>query len=539
MYRSFFGLIEKPFNVTPDPRFLFLSKSHEEALGHLIYGIKERKGFIEITGEVGTGKTILCRSLLDELDKDVRTALILNPSLSEIELLKMINGDFGIGDKGNTKKELIDNLNKFLLDQLSEGKNAVLIIDEAQNLEPQIMEQIRLLSNLETASEKLIQIILVGQPELRENLALPNLRQLNQRISVRYYIKALEMEEIGRYIYHRLAVAGSRGDIKFTSSAIESIYGYSQGIPRKVNILCDQAFLAAYVAETNEIDHFIIDKSIEEIEAKGGREREERHESETPDSRYPFTGSMYRGFSYVLLLIFFTGLGWLLYSNIDKRGFMEIFPLFGVKHSDGEIITEDALLQGPGYTGTGESSRSSVKDVTESGANQEESSKVAEVIFYVESDNNQDEEIIETEETLMPTGVGTKEKENLILPGPPLTKGGSINFSSLIKGGLREDFKKGVEQQLSSFNKGRIKGVFSGEKGESPFILEEGMSGVDVKGLQRELYELGYLKEDPKGYFDENTKQAVIDFQRSFFLKSVDGKVGPETREVLNLVLGK
>ncbi len=514
MYRSFFGLTEKPFNVTPDPRFLFFSKSHEEALGHLIYGIKERKGFIEITGEVGTGKTILCRSLLDELDKDVRTALILNPSLSEIELLKMINGDFGIGDKGNTKKELIDNLNKFLLDQLSEGKNAVLIIDEAQNLEPQIMEQIRLLSNLETASEKLIQIILVGQPELRENLALPNLRQLNQRISVRYHIKALEMEEIGRYIYHRLAVAGSRGDIKFTSSAIESIYVYSQGIPRKVNILCDQALLAAYVAETNEVDHFIIDKSIEEIEAKGGREREERHESETPVSHYPFTGSMYRGFSYVLLLIFFTGLGWLLY-NIDKRGLMEIFPLFGVKHSDGEIITEDALLQGPGHTETGASSRSSVKDVTESGANQEESSKAAEVIFYVESDNNQDEEIIETEETLMLTGVGTKEKENLIPPGPPLTKGGSINFSSLIKG------------------------VFSGEEGESPFILEEGMSGVDVKGLQRELYELGYLRENPKGYFDENTKQAVIDFQRSFFLKSVDGKVGPETREVLNLVLGK
>ena len=517
MYRSFFGLTEKPFNVTPDPRFLFLSKSHEEALGHLIYGIKERKGFIEITGEVGTGKTILCRSLLDELDKDVKTALILNQSLSEIELLKMINEDFGIKDKGNTKKELIDELNRFLLDQLSEGKNAVLIIDEAQNLEPKIMEQIRLLSNLETASEKLIQIILVGQPELRDNLALPNLRQVNQRISVRYHIKALEMEEIDRYIYHRLAVAGSKGDIKVTSSAIERIYEYSQGIPRKLNILCDQALLAAYVAETNEIEHSIINKSIEEIEAKdrGETRGRGRYESETSIFRYPFSSGMYRGFSYVLLLILFTGLGWLLY-NIDKTGFMEKVPLFSVERSDGEMIPEDTVLQVPEDTAAEVSERPSyVKVVRETGSDQEgEASSVAEVIYYVEP-RNQDEEIIEPLETIIPT------TEN------------SQGISPRMSGRMPNQYAN-VKEVFSEKEGGAI----LIDEGESPLILKEGMSGVNIDGLQRKLYELGYLKESATGYFDDNTKKAVIDFQKNFFL-SADGRVGPQTKEVLNLLFGK
>ncbi|MBI4639363.1 MAG: AAA family ATPase [Candidatus Tectomicrobia bacterium] len=266
MYESFFGLKEKPFNVTPDPKYLFLSKNHEEALAHLLYGIKERKGFIEITGEVGTGKTLLCRTLLNELGDDVATALILNSYLSEVDLLKNICDDFGIATKAETKKGLIDKINKFLIDLLSNGKNAVLIIDEAQNLDQPVLEQIRMLSNLETEREKLIQIVLVGQPELKAILDLPSMRQLNQRIAVRHHLLGLTQEETKDYIAHRLSVAGSMGNLKFARQAIQKIYRYSQGIPRKINIICDRALLAAYVLETKRVTGKIAEQAAKEIE---------------------------------------------------------------------------------------------------------------------------------------------------------------------------------------------------------------------------------------------------------------------------------
>src|SRR5262245_7976044 len=185
MYCPFFGLQEKPFSITPDPRFLFLSPSHEEALGHLLYGIEERNGFITVTGEVGTGKTLLCRALLERLGPHVRTALIFNSFLSEVELLRSINEDFGLPHGASTRKALIDYLNQYLIGEFSAGRNAVLIIDEAQNLAASVLEQIRMLSNLETERGKLLQIVLVGQPELRQQLARHELRQLNQRIGVR------------------------------------------------------------------------------------------------------------------------------------------------------------------------------------------------------------------------------------------------------------------------------------------------------------------------------------------------------------------
>lgn len=269
MYCSFFGLLEKPFSVTPDPRFLFLSQSHQEALGHLLYGIEERKGFIEVTGEVGTGKTVLCRALLERLGPHVRTALVFNSFLSELELLRSINEDFGIPAHGSTKKELIDELNHFLIEGFREGRNAVVIIDEAQNLAPAVLEQIRMLSNLETAGGKLLQIILVGQPELRAQLNRPDLRQLNQRIAVRYHISPLERHAMRDYISHRLLVAGSHGGVRFTSSALNRIYRESQGIPRKINLLCDRALLTAYVQGTTAIDRRIIRQAGTEL--AGGR----------------------------------------------------------------------------------------------------------------------------------------------------------------------------------------------------------------------------------------------------------------------------
>lgn len=266
MYREFFGLREKPFNVTSDPNFLFLSRVHKEALSHLLYGIKERKGFLEITGEVGAGKTTLCRALLNQLDSNTKSALILNSTLPELQLLQNILEDFGIPVDRRNKISMLKLLNDFLMSEVAKGNNVILIIDEAQNLKNSMLEEIRMLSNLETEKEKLFQIILVGQPELRNKLGSVQLRQLRQRIAVRFHITPLEKDEAAKYIYHRLAVAGSKGDIVFAPEAVECIYGFSGGIPRIINMVCDKSLLAAYVMETKNVDLSIIEKSIKELE---------------------------------------------------------------------------------------------------------------------------------------------------------------------------------------------------------------------------------------------------------------------------------
>ena len=266
MYREFFGLKEKPFNITSDPNFLFLSRVHKEAFAHLLYGIRERKGFLEITGEVGAGKTTLCRALLSQLDRKTKSAFIFNSTLPELQLLQAILEDYGVIVSGRSKVSMLRQLNGFLIEELSRGNNVVLIIDEAQNLKPSILEEIRMLSNLETDKEKLFQIILVGQPELRNKLSSPGLKQLRQRISVRFHITPLEKDEIEKYIYHRLSVAGSTGRITFSPDAIDCIYRFSGGIPRIINTVCDKALLAAYVAETREVTLPIIESSIQEIE---------------------------------------------------------------------------------------------------------------------------------------------------------------------------------------------------------------------------------------------------------------------------------
>ncbi|NQT00306.1 MAG: AAA family ATPase [Candidatus Omnitrophica bacterium] len=266
MYERFFGLKEKPFNVTADPGFLFFSRHHKEAFSHLVYGIKERKGFLEITGEIGTGKTTLCKALLNSLDANTKTALILNPDLSKAQLLRMMLQDLGVEDEKNSKTSLLTKLNQFLIQQLSSGNNVVLIIDEAQNLKDSLLEQIRLLSNLETEKEKLLQIVLVGQPELREKLKSPKLRQLRQRISVRYHIFPLIRPEVDKYIRHRLSVAGSNRCVNFSKEAVDEIYSYSQGFPRLINILCDKLLLAAFVRTTKTITPELVQVCIQELE---------------------------------------------------------------------------------------------------------------------------------------------------------------------------------------------------------------------------------------------------------------------------------
>ena len=248
MYRSFYGFREKPFSMTPDPDFLYISKNHKEAFAHLLYGIRYKAGFIELTGEVGSGKTTILRTLFDQLDKDNhRTALIFNPCLSALELLQNINKEYGIPSDDLNNAKLINSLNEFLLQENAAGRTVVLVIDEAQNLDPGVLEQIRLISNLETEKDKLIQILLVGQPELEEILNKSEMRQLSQRITVHYHLKPMDYEDTVAYIKHRLDVAGGNGRVTFSTTALKKIFRYSKGLPRLINIAGERALMAGYM----------------------------------------------------------------------------------------------------------------------------------------------------------------------------------------------------------------------------------------------------------------------------------------------------
>jgi general secretion pathway protein A len=272
MYKDFYGLREYPFNMTPDPVFLFLSREHRVALDVLRFGISERKGFIVITGEVGAGKTTLCRALLASLDPRTKTALILNPAASGAQMVRTICEEFRLQPAKTTKKDLYDALQAFLLRELAANHNVVLIVDEAQNLKPGILEEIRLLSNLETAKDKLLQIVLVGQPELGELLTRPDLRQLKQRVALRHHVQSLAFGELADYITHRLHIAGDTGRIRWTPAALELIFKYSQGVPRLINVVCDRALMAGYLIETFTLDALQVARAIEDIEIKPASE---------------------------------------------------------------------------------------------------------------------------------------------------------------------------------------------------------------------------------------------------------------------------
>jgi len=266
VYLEFYGLKQPPFDLTPNPRFLFNSAKHREALKHLLYGIRERKGFVQLTGEVGAGKTTLCRTLFERLDANVSTALILNPVLSAEELMRAIATEFGIEVKDFDRLETVAAISEFLLKQVTRGKESVLVIDEAQDLTDELLEQVRLLSNIETDDRKLLQIILMGQPELRGRLDDPRMRQLRQRITVRYHLAPLTRSEAGQYIRHRLELAGANGTPRFTPPAIWRVFRYSRGIPRLINALCDKALLAGYVEQTKKINYRMIGRAIRELE---------------------------------------------------------------------------------------------------------------------------------------------------------------------------------------------------------------------------------------------------------------------------------
>ncbi len=258
MYESYFGFTELPFSIAPNPAYLFMSSHHREAMAHLLFGVREGGGFVQLTGEVGTGKTTLCRRLLSELPDNVDVALILNPRINELELMQSVCDELRINyESSATVKNLLDHLNSYLLDAHAKGRNTVLIIDEAQNLSFDVLEQVRLLTNLETSQKKLLQIILVGQTELREMLSQKSLRQLSQRITARYHLKPLDRRDLREYLVFRLKQSGCERFL-FTRSAVSSIYRLSNGIPRIINVLCDRALLGAYSTGNKQVNAKIV-----------------------------------------------------------------------------------------------------------------------------------------------------------------------------------------------------------------------------------------------------------------------------------------
>ena len=277
MYETYYGFAEKPFSLSPDPRFLYRSQSHANAFELLQYAIRRREGFAVVTGDIGTGKTTLCRALLEEIDRTTFTALVLDPFLSEQDLLKRILQDFGVVSRENiragrlagiTKQDLIETLYDFLLGLVPLKANAVLIIDEAQNLPLPVLEQIRILSNLETDKEKLLQIILIGQLNLGTLLRSPELRQLDQRVSIRYQLEPLDRETVGAYVAHRLTIAGGSAAVTFAPRALDRLHRLSAGIPRLINLICDRALLAAFSVRENRITPDMVTHAAESLEVR-------------------------------------------------------------------------------------------------------------------------------------------------------------------------------------------------------------------------------------------------------------------------------
>ena len=279
MYLQFFGLNETPFSITPDPAFVYLSAAHRDALAHLLYGVGQggAGGFVQLTGEVGTGKTTICRCLLEQVPEDTQVALVLNPLMTPRELLATICEELGLSSSGisDSNKLMVDALNSYLLEQHARGQHVVVVIDEAQNLSPEALEQVRLLTNLETAKEKLLQMVLLGQPELRQLLQRQNLRQLSQRITARYHLAPLNQQETLAYVKHRMQVAGAQRN-PFRPSAMRALYQRSAGVPRLINIIADRSLAGAYARESGNVTSALVHAAANEVQPSETRVRSSR-----------------------------------------------------------------------------------------------------------------------------------------------------------------------------------------------------------------------------------------------------------------------
>jgi len=428
MYKNFFGFNERPFKLVPNPAYLFLSRSHEEALAHLTYAVIQGEGFMEITGEVGTGKTTLCRAFLEHLDDDTKTAYIFNPNLNSIELLKAINDEFDIPSDADNAKDLIDTLNNFLIKQKNQGKHTILLIDEAQNLTNEVLEQLRLLSNLETAKHKLLHIILVGQPELKEKLDSHELRQLRQRISLSCRLIPLSLNDVRNYIQHRIHVASEKPGIRFADAAYRSIYNYSKGIPRLINIVCDRALLTAFGLDQKEITQKIVRASIEELTDRNGINK----------NSFKKRKNAILFFSILSLLIFMViyyhpGL-FRVNGFLNSPGTKKLDTLHSnnIKIQVPAVTTSDVKKSAPAVTATAE------KEPVPTVAASDENKPVPEVTATVKKEPVQDPTVSESKEPVpivMASESIKNEDQKIKAPEPvikPITES-SRNFGNILK----------------------------------------------------------------------------------------------------------
>ena len=564
MYSAYFGLTENPFSLTPDPRFLFMSQRHREALAHLLYGMGERGGFVLLTGEVGTGKTTLCRSLLEQVPEGVEVALVLNPKQTALELVASLCDELNVSYPPATEslKVLIDLLNLHLLEIHAKGRRTVLIIDEAQNLSTDVLEQVRLLTNLETTTQKLLQILLIGQPELQTMMAQPELRQLGQRITARYHLPPLLLNETAAYIQHRLEVAGCKRNL-FTKGTLHLVHRLSGGVPRLINTICDRALLGAYAKQRDSVNRRLARKAASEVMGPGLLLRPRR----------------LFGWAVALLVLLILGAGWqfLDWPIIHRQAIVteEKLPKSApaVGPAGGEVPLErgeenvEAQATPPESLETNVTSDSSGEAETEDAG--DASTIVGDLLEAGEVKTDKDSAfaiLFKQWQTVYP-----------VLPGMTIceraTKGGLRCFNGrgnwttlrnlnrpvileLIDGNQRRHYAAVVlmEERDITLDFGTQQ-VTLDRAGIEPFwfgdfillwkpapldssVIKERDTGPDVLWLRSQLDRLEGTQgkpdaPSPSPLFDDMLKRRVMDFQRAHFVKA-DGIVGEQTLIQLN-----
>jgi general secretion pathway protein A len=527
MYLSFFGLREQPFNLTPDPKFLFMSESHRIAFNHLLFGIHERKGFMEVVGGVGTGKTTLCRALLAQLGDRVATALILNPFLSEMELLRCINLEFGLKGSAESRNHLLEELNSFLLERAAKGLNACVILDESQDLETSLLEQIRMLSNLETSKEKLIQIVLVGQPEFHQRLGSEELRALNERIQVRCFLEPLSLEDTSAYIRHRLKVAGATQDTVFTDEAVDVVYGYAGGNPRRTNAVCDRAMLLAYARGSGRVHKEHVKAAIQEVSWKPG----------AGSLKYPYSRKRIRmaaGYAFLTL----AGMlgGWMggrmvLHHAVIPEQKLQVQSSTEVQIV--EVPKESAPIQGAATDTVAVYRRLSGmagQALPELGTSMEEQARRAgwEAVRLV----------LDYEDLLRFKRACVLETRATGLGGDPVIQWAVLRGIS--EAGVWLQYG---DSALKFVSRQELEVKWSGSvwvwipASKPSQRLRPGIRGENVARLQAALEKLGHWEGKPTGVYDGPTRRAVAEFQKANGL-AADGRAGPRTLAVLLQLVG-